>query len=442
MPQGIRNAYWFQIYNSFSWPIVIGMPLLLLLKRFGAGATVLGIATAMSPLFNILQIPAAGYVERVGYRAFVLRGWALRSVFILFFALVTVLPASIDATTKIVLILGLLVFYTASRGISACGFLPWMTRLVPEAHRGEYISRDQLCGNVSLLVGSLLASLYLKWEDGVGAFGVLYLAAFVMAMMSLVYLKKIPDAPVPESSRSPAAVPWRAILNYRPFRIFLAFNCLLYVSHSVAAVLYVVMLRGLYDYADANFLMLSVICSAVFIVSIYFLPRFINRSGNKPFLTASLILQILHMVGWMLIAAKITPLAWWSVILQQGSWGVASAFFILANTRMVMSIVPEMGRSHFFAVFTVGQNLVLGLSPVLGGLLVDSLRGFSAQWGAWAWNPYSLGYVPMVLIMLASAFILARVEEAKAMSLGEFYRELLVNTPARAISRVIRRLPL
>jgi MFS family permease len=443
MPKGIYNAYWFQVYNSFSWPIIIGMPMLLIFKRFGASATILGIATAMSPFFNILQIPAANYVERIGYRSFVLRGWALRSVFILFFAVVAVLPRSIDATTKIVLMLGLLAFYNISRGISACGFLPWLTQLVPEEHRGTYISRDQMFGNLSLLVCSLLASLYLRWNDSISAFAGLYFIAFVTAMMSLAYLKKIPDVAVPESSRSPEGVPWKAILNFRPFTVFLAFNCLLFVAWAGSGVLQVTMMRGLFNYSDSNFLMLGVITCAMFIFCIYFLSKIINRVGNKPFLAVSLTIQIVHMLGWALIGAKIVPLAWWSVILQQGSWGVAAAFFGLANTRMVMSIVPEMGRSHFFAVFSVGQNLVLGLCPVLWGLMIDACHDFSGQWGAWTWNPYCLGYLIIGLIMIASAFILSRVEEAKAMTTEGFFRELLVNTPARAISRImVRRTPL
>ncbi|MDR1304062.1 MAG: MFS transporter [Verrucomicrobiales bacterium] len=442
MPRGIGNAYLFQIFNSLSFPIIVGMPMLLFLKRFGASATVLGVMVALAPLSNILQIPAAGYVERVGYRRFVLRGWATRSVFILFFIVIACLPAGLDHTTKIVLTLSLLVFYNASRGISVCGFLPWLTQLIPDEHRGTYISRDQMFSNISILLCSLSASCFLQWWDGLGAFGVLFFISFVTAMLSLVYLKKIPDVPVPPAARSPAGVPWGAILRYRPFRVFLAFNCALFVAWSGSTVLQVSMLRDLFAYTDSDFMRLGVVSSLLFIVSMYGLPKIINRVGNKPFLAVSLTVQIAHMAGWALIGAGLIPCAWWSVALQQGSWGVAAAFFGLANTRMVMSIAPALGRSHFFAVFSVGQNLVTGLCPVLWGLLVDGLRGFNVHWGAWHWNPYCLGYVLVTLVMCASAGLLTRVREDRAMTTEEFFRELLVNSPARAISRLIRRLPL
>ena len=35
---------------------------------------------------------------------------------------------------------------------------------------------------------------------------------------------------------------------------------------------------------------------------------------------------------------------------------------------------PETGRSHYFAVFSVVGSVVLGLSPILWGLLIDLLK--------------------------------------------------------------------
>src|SRR5881396_2122551 len=97
MPSGIGNAYAFQVLNTVSFSIVLGAPMLLYLKGLGASGTILGVAAALPPLLNVLQMPAARFVETIGYRAFVLRGWSLRSVFVLGMALVPLLPAGIDA---------------------------------------------------------------------------------------------------------------------------------------------------------------------------------------------------------------------------------------------------------------------------------------------------------------------------------------------------------
>ena len=79
MPEGVWNAYLFQVFNTVSFTIVSSTPMLLYFKKLGASATVLGIVMALPELMNILQIPAAQFVEKMGYRAFVLRGWTVRA---------------------------------------------------------------------------------------------------------------------------------------------------------------------------------------------------------------------------------------------------------------------------------------------------------------------------------------------------------------------------
>ena len=157
MPDGVGNAFAFQIFNTISFSIVLTTPMLLYFKSLGASGTVLGIVTALPALLNILQMPAARFVEQIGYRAFVLRGWSTRSVFILGMAGVAFLPAKIDPTTKMALMLFLLFAYNTSRGISVCGYLPWITQWIPEGVRGRYLSRDQMCSAVAT-VATLLAT--------------------------------------------------------------------------------------------------------------------------------------------------------------------------------------------------------------------------------------------------------------------------------------------
>ena len=439
MPAGMHNVYLFQIFNSLSFSVVLGLPMLLFLKRQGASATVLGIANSMVSLLTILQIPAARYVERVGYRSFVLRGWSLRSVFILVMAGVAFMPGQIDATTKIVLILICLFFYNASRGFSSCGFMPWMTQLVPEEIRGRYISLDQMFSFSAIVTGSLIYAFYFKHENGASAFGMIFLGSFAAAMISLLFLRRIPDVPVPESSKSQEPVPWAEIIRYKPFQNFLVFNGVLFIAWAGGGVFNVPMLRDQFGLTDSGFLLLQAFLGVVFIVSVYVLGGLADRVGSMPMLRVSLAVQAAHMVGWSLIAARILPFAWWSVAFEQASWGVALALFSLSNTRLVMAIVPAMGRSHFFAIFSVAQNMVLGLCPVAWGLLVDVLKPWNVAWGPWHGNGFSLLYPVLVVIMLFSYITLAKVHEPKALTTEEFLHELLAKTPARAISRLLNR---
>ena len=104
-----------------------------------------------------------------------------------------------------------------------------------------------------------------------------------------------------------------------------------------------------------------------------------------------------------------------------------------------MSIVPEMGRPHFLALYTVFGNVTVGLSPLAWGPVMDGLEGWSVHWGRWTWNSYSLMYFMLVSIIVVALICLRAITEPMTMTWDVFARELLIKTPSRAISRLISR---
>src|SRR5213083_1943150 len=74
-PPGLHYAYFFAVFNAFSFQIVLNSPMVLYARSLGASATVLGIIAGMWPLLVIFQIPAANHIARVGFKRFVYAGW-------------------------------------------------------------------------------------------------------------------------------------------------------------------------------------------------------------------------------------------------------------------------------------------------------------------------------------------------------------------------------
>ncbi|NBR47219.1 MAG: hypothetical protein EBT68_08985, partial [Verrucomicrobia bacterium] len=62
----LLNAFLFQVFNTSSFYLVMGLPMMLYFKKLGASATVLGVLASLAALLNIFQIPAARFVEKVG----------------------------------------------------------------------------------------------------------------------------------------------------------------------------------------------------------------------------------------------------------------------------------------------------------------------------------------------------------------------------------------
>src|SRR5436309_4988350 len=197
-PPGLANAFVFATFNALSFQVVLGSPMVLYAKSLEASATVLGIIAGMMPLLVIFQIPAAAYIARVGFKRFVYAGWGTRVMFIFGMALVPLTGSFLDPKNQLGLMLMLLFCFNLSRGISSCAWLPWITLLVPPALRGKYLARDAAVQNSASFVTFLIAAACLSGHPQAWQFAILFAFSAVAGTASLTFLKRIPDAEMPE----------------------------------------------------------------------------------------------------------------------------------------------------------------------------------------------------------------------------------------------------
>jgi hypothetical protein len=440
MPVGIHNAYLFQVFNTFSWQISQALPIILFFKYLGASDTILGIAAALNPLMNMLQIPAASHVERTGYRRFALRGWTLRTVFIGAIACIPLLHYRLDSTTCLVLTLFCLFGYSTLRGISLCAFLPWMTLIIDEKVRGHFLSRDQMYSTLAGLLTMLgIALLFSRGESNL-VFSIAFSFSLIAALISLHFLKQMPDAPPPvKIASSTEEVPWKAMLFHPPFLKLMIFNVVYNSSIAAAGVFWVPNLRDNFQWGNSDILYLGAASTLAAICALWYFGRTLDRVGSKPVLDFGCLLTLIHFGVWFCLSAKIVPFNVVTYTLLAITAGLGGPVFNLANARLAMSTVPEMGRSHFFALFSVINSLTLGILPILWGIALDTCRGFHFRWGLMDLNNYSAMYIALIITVFIALLMRRRLDEARAMSSDQFFRELLVDTPARAISRLLNR---
>jgi len=440
MPPDIHNVYIYEVFNTASWSVVLGSPMLLYFQHLNATATILAIAACLAPVLNILQIPAAHFVERVGYRRFVLSGWTTRSIVVIVMALVAFLPDSVDPATRMVLMLCLSFIYNAMRGISVCGFLPWFTHIVPESRRGEFLAKDQLAGALAAIACLFIAGSLFHLHNAWYSFGILFSMSAAAAFTSLIFLRRIPDVPVEKIVSNPVPMPWREMLFYPPFFKYVRYNLIINMALGTSGVFWVRFFRTSLLVNESGVLFVAAFSTIVLAMGLFLVGPLIDRAGNKPALTASGMLFICHFLGWACVAAKIIPFNTIVLCLQVFTSGMGGALWNLANVRTVMGIVPHMGRPHFLALYSVTSNLTVGLVPLLWGPVMDYLNHWQFAWGYWQWNSFSLLYFTLAFTIGVGLFMLRSVVEPITMTWDVFITELLVKTPSRAVSRLIGRL--
>lgn len=431
-PPGLNNAFWFAVFNALSFQIVLSSPMVLYAKSLGASATVLGIIVGMMPLLVIFQIPAAQYIPQLGYKRFVYGGWGIRVMFIFAMAVVPMLALILDGGTRLALILMLLFGFNLSRGISSAAWLPWISALVPEAVRGRYLARDAACVSIASCGSFILSACFLGNSPRAWQFSVLFVFSAFMGAASLTFLKRIPDVPVPEAERQTREpIPWRTILNHRPFKKLLMEAATWFIAYGGLQAFPVAFLKTEAGLTEGVILGITSVYYLGGLCSLWFLGSRLDSIGSKPVLGFSFMIWLILLVGWVELAGGIIAPSMVFLLVLHFLMGLFAALVNMANTRLVMAVIPPMGRNHFFAIYSVVTMMAMGLAPVGWGIMIDAIglrKGYALSL---AWTRYTVFFTAVTGVVCVALWLARRLEEPKAASMESLIKELLVESPQR-----------
>lgn len=432
IPGELAPMYWFSALNALSFQPVLGSPMVLYAKSLGASATVLGILAGMMPILVISQIPAAQFVDRIGYRRFVLSGWSVRVGIIFLVALVPLAGAFLDAATRLVLLVALLFVFNVSRGIASAAWLPWITELIPPALRGRHFARDQLCMNAASMVTFAICGVTLGADGGPFRFAAVFAFSALTGATSLPFLRRIPDAapPAPPAQGS-GSVPWTTLASHPPFAKLLRVNVAWSVAYGGLTTFVVTFLKTGAGLPEDRILYLMSLSFLGGVASPWLAGPRLDRLGSKPMLAFSMVVGFGIGAGWWLAAGHALPVTAGLAVPLLMLLGLVNALFSAANNRLAMEIVPPLGRNHFFALFMVVWQITLGLSPIAWGLLLDAIGGWHGSTLGFAWNRYSLYFALVSVAFVVAFWFCQRLEEPRAAEVQHLLRELLVDEPRR-----------
>jgi MFS family permease len=245
-------------------------------------------------------------------------------------------------------------------------------------------------------------------------FAVLFLVGALGACVSLVYLRRVPDVDAPDAVvRSGMRVPWRDIMRHPPFLRLNIYTALFMFAVGSMGVFNVAFMKTRFGFSESRVLYLSTLYFVAAMMTLPFVGRVLDRVGSKIVLSFALALHAVTVFGWALLAFKVISPSLGFVGLIIFVSGIAGSNFGLAHVRMVMNTMPAMGRSHFFALFSVISSLILGVTPIIWGVLLDALDRFEAVTGALHWNKYSVYYFLLLLLVAAATLLTATLHEPK-----------------------------
>ena len=413
-PPGALNVNGFSFFNAVSFQIVLGAPVILFAKSLGASSFVLGTIAALTPLLNILQLLAARFLHRVGYKRFLLSGWGARTFFTFCIAVLPLLPG-LSIPTRLGLLIAALFCFNLLRGFSAGAWLPWLTALVPAPVRGRFLSRDNAFMHLGCLAALLLSAWVMTGSVEADEYAAVFGIGLLSALISLWFVHRIPEVESAEDRKqSGVAVPWGAMLRFPPFAKLLWFTTIYMAvigSLGVFTVEYLVV-RG--KFAESMILLLSAWSFVGALAGLAITAPRLDATGSKPWLRHGLVIMALVILGWFFLAAGLLP-GWPALVAGLNFFGgLAGAIFGVANTRIMMGSVPAIGRNHFFALFTVVSGLGLGGAPMVWGAMLDTLGTLDVVLGVMTVNRYSVYFAALVVLAWLALRLIPGLHEGAA----------------------------
>lgn len=435
-PPAIRDYLGFNFFNFAAIPIFAGVPMLLFAKQLDGSDTLLGVIAAIPALAVLLQLPTASVIPFFGYRKLLLRCW----IFSLFPAcalvMLPVLPQQIDTGARIALLVICLGLFHGLRVVGTTGMWAWIMQLIPEEIRGKILSQEQMIIAIANLVVMFAFFLLIPPEPGPFFFSLIFASGIILLGLSYRLARKIPDMPVEKPPAHQAGVPWLAMLKYAPFLRLITFSSIFCVGFSAMVVFWVPVLKDVVGTSDRTIFLMVGIGSLSSIVSMLILGKVIDGVGSRPVLHFCVGIVALHIMIWFAVASSLLPFHW-SVIMALGmTSGFAIPGFSMAIIRLLMKTVPEMGRTHFFAMFNAINNLMMGLMPIVWGMLLDAVGNWSWVSGQIELNRYSILYFFLIVIFGACLLLSRRLHEDQAMNEDLFFNDMVMKIPIRAWARL------
>ncbi len=442
----VRNLVLFNIFNAVSFNIVLGAPMILLARSWGASNLYIGSLSALLWLMMSTQLYMAPRVEYIGFRKLLLAGWTGRTVFL---AIVALLPfASGWLTGRLPgrghMILLVIVFvcmfaYNFLRGIATTSYMPWLRTLIDPEWRGRYFSLEHSVANISAAVTFLFCGWVLGGEPTDTEFGMIFIVSVLAAMVSIVFLARV-DSPPPLTGR-PQIEPLRIwvvrVWRVPVFRSIIRTSVVYYLSISAWMTFTVIFLRDQLGVSERTIMLMNGANMTGIVLSAWYWGMLADRFGSRPVMALATRLLLLMLFCWLLLTLGLLPVDPWLLTVCFCLYGVGYIGYHVSNLRLTLNQAPREFPVLALSLFMVCYSLSCAVAPVVWGFVLDWLHEF--EWGLREgvhFDRFSLFYGGSLVLLLVTKRMVRQLPNERGTHAHMVLSHVFYDAPLRTASGI------
>jgi MFS family permease len=346
--------------------------------RLGASNLLVGLLSSLPALINVIvQLPAARLIERERdrKRLLVVSGFLSRLP-VLLIALVPWLPRFPAEAVVYITALG-----TIPGAAANVAFTAMLADVVAPQYRAHVVSVRNMLLSVVTTITVLGAGQALDVLPFPVGYQLIFVVAFVASLVSLYYLGRIviPDSQpagpaAAEPGRSDALAMARKMLAQRSYVRFTVGAFLLHWAIHFPIPLYVIYRVRVLGISEGWIGTLSMVESAVTIVSYYFWGRIAERYGHRLVLLVGLVGVCFYPIGTALSASA------YPLLIVSFVSGVFAPAFALALFNGLLEVVPAERRATYVAAFNTLLNVPAFVAPILATAMAERIGVRTTLW--------------------------------------------------------------
>jgi hypothetical protein len=367
----------FSAFNTATWQIALGTPLVLFAEQLGATAGQVGLLTSLVLLLTPLQVLSTALLPRLGYQRLMLSGWGIRSLLLFVPVVLAALAWGRGERPWMADVLVAAIFlFCFFRSVGLAALLPWFYAMIPVEVRGRYFARESVLIGVASVGVLVLCTATYAGLPAYPALMVQYAAAMAGSVVSWLALRRLPSGPPPPpaSLRSVMGGTPRLFLVPSDFRRYLLISLVYWAVSSPVPVFVAYYLKAQAGYAASWVMALELVRYIGMVLAARFIGHKIDRAGARPYLLAALVLYVGVAAFWLLrLHGHLDSGA--GIAAAYLAYGLANTAWTVGNSHYLPKVSSGPAHTLMLAVYGSATALVGGVATLAWGWVLRASGG-------------------------------------------------------------------